>query len=103
MEIKNTNMILSPNLISKKNQAEEGKAGEFDAKLMEACQMFESFFIKEILKTADNISYSENTLFEEGEGEKIFKDMLNDEYAQIMSKGRGIGISQVLYNHLKKD
>ncbi len=103
MEIKNINMPSANSHLTKKTQADESSKESFDVKLMEACQMMESFFVKEILKSADNISYSDNTLFEKGQGELIFKDMLNDEYAQLMSKGNGMGIAQLLYNHLKKD
>lgn len=103
LEIKDITTLSASNLIKVKNQTEDSEEESFDVKLMEACQMMESFFVKEILKSADNISYSDNTLFEKGEGEKIFKDMLNDEYAQLMSKGNGMGIAQLLYNHLKND
>ncbi len=65
--------------------------------------MMESFFIKEILKSGDNVSYSEDTLFAKSSAEKTFKDMLNDEYAQMMSKGKGMGIAEMLYKQLKKD
>lgn len=65
--------------------------------------MMESFFVKEILKAGDNVSYSEDTLFAKSSAEKTFKDMLNDEYSQMMSKGKGMGIADMLYKQLKKE
>ena len=75
-----------------------------DKKLKEACQMLESFFIKEILKTSQNSSFlKEDGFMAPGNEEKTFKDMLNDEYAQMMSRNKGIGIGEMLYRQLKKE
>ncbi len=112
MDIKNVTLSPGNKIIGNKNQTVENKQNkefseilnskiEDDEKLMEACQMLESFFIKEILKSSEGVSYSEGTLFEESEAEKTFKDMLNDEYSQMMSKGRGTGIAEMLYKQLK--
>ena len=74
-----------------------------DKKLLEACQMLESFFVKEVLKSAESTNFSSDENFmSAGSAEKTFKDMLNDEYAQMMAKGRGIGIAEMLYRQLKK-
>lgn len=113
MDINKVNLMSGNNLITSKNTQETKNEKDFldilnekiesDKKLMEACEMLESFFIKEILKSADNVSYSENTMFAEGSAEKTFKDMLNDEYSQMMSRGRGMGIAEMLYKQLKKE
>lgn len=112
IDIKNISLAPSnqTNLIKGQSEKQEidfskilNKKIEDDKKLLEACQMMESFFVKEILKSADGVSYSENTLFAESSAEKTFKDMLNDEYSQMMSKGRGMGIAEMLYKQLKKE
>lgn len=113
VEIKNVSMLPDTKITAKNNNSELkseldfaeilNKQIEDNKKLMEACQMMESFFIKEILKSAENVSYSEDTMFAQSSAEKTFKDMLNDEYSQMMSKGRGLGIAEMLYKQLKKD
>lgn len=113
MDINRVNLISGNNMITSKNTQEIKTEKEFseilnekienDKKLMEACEMLESFFIKEILKSADNVSFTENTMFAEGSAEKTFKDMLNNEYSQMMSRGKGMGIAEMLYKQLKKE
>ncbi len=75
---------------------------EDDKKLMEACKMLESFFIKEILKSANATSFSsEEDFMAPGQSEEMFRDMLHDEYAGMISKGNGIGLADMLYRQLK--
>ncbi|PKM52734.1 MAG: hypothetical protein CVV02_00690 [Firmicutes bacterium HGW-Firmicutes-7] len=45
----------------------------------------------------------ESGLLEKSEGRDIFEDMLYEEYAKDMSKGKGTGLSEMLYRQLSKN
>jgi flagellar protein FlgJ len=79
------------------NKVEKGK--DDDAKLMEACQQFESIFIHQMISQM-RATIPEGGLFEKSQGEKIFQDMLDHEYAQNISKAGGIGLAKILYDQL---
>jgi len=79
------------------NKVEKGK--EDDAKLMDACQQFESIFVHQII-TQMRATIPEGGLFEKSQGEKIFQDMLDEKYAQNISKAGGIGLAKILYDQL---
>lgn len=99
-------------LAPSKIKTEEPDAKEFaeildqkitdDKKLMEACKMLESFFIKEILKSANSTNFAEGSFMAPGQSEEMFRDMLNDEYAEMISRGGGMGLADMLYRQLKK-
>ena len=75
---------------------EKGK--DDDAKLMEACQQFESIFIHQMISQM-RATIPEGGLFEKARG-KDFQDMLDHEYAQNISKAGGIGLAKILYDQL---
>jgi len=67
-----------------------------EKELREACQDFESIFVNMLLKEmrksvpSSSSSYAENT----------FTEMLDEELANEMSKGGGIGIADMMYKQL---
>lgn len=71
----------------------------YQKKLREACQGFESMFIKMMWKEMRNTVH-ENPLFGESQGEKIFRDMLDTELADRMSESGGLGLADVMYDQL---
>ena len=73
-----------------------------DKKLKEACKQFEAYFIKQMFKEMRK-TIPENDFLEKSHGRNIFEDMLDEEYANEASEGRGIGLSQALYKQLSKD
>lgn len=80
---------------------EEAKNNKDDEALKEACKSFESYFIKKIFsEMRSTVQYSKFT--PKSKGEKIFTDMLDDEYAKKGVEGDGIGLSKMLYEQLKK-
>ena len=70
-----------------------------DAKLRQACADFESIFIYFILKSARK-SIPENGLLESSHESKIYKSMLDEQMAQSVAKGGGMGLGQLLYEEL---
>lgn len=81
------------------NKVEKGK--EDDAKLMDACQQFESIFVHQIISQM-RATIPEGGLFEKSQGEKIFQDMLDEKYAENISKAGGIGLAKLLYDQLSR-
>ncbi|MEO5348026.1 MAG: rod-binding protein [Magnetococcus sp. YQC-3] len=66
---------------------------------------FEAMFIKQMLssmrKTVPKSREGEPTLIKENEGEKIFRDLLDGEYAKVMSQRKnGLGLKEALLKYL---
>ena len=82
----------------------ENKPMVEDKELMDACKEFEAYFIKQLLsemkKTVNEAD--EESLFAKSNSQKIFEDMLDDEYAKNISKGQGIGIAKMLYQQMSR-
>ena len=70
-----------------------------DQKAKETAVEFEAFFLSQMLNNMTS-GLQTDTTFGGGESEKIFKDMLNDEYAKSMSRQGGIGIADMVYREI---
>ncbi|MFW5649424.1 MAG: rod-binding protein [Candidatus Alkaliphilus sp. MAG34] len=78
------------------------KHTEDPEKLMEVCKEFESIFINMILKQARNTQQLGG--FEERSyAREIFEEMQDEQMAQCMAKGQGIGLAQELYKQLSRN
>ncbi|MDA3845620.1 MAG: rod-binding protein [Vallitaleaceae bacterium] len=69
--------------------------------LREACREFETYYVQQLYSEMRK-SIPETTLTEKAPGRDIFEDMLFEEYAKETSKGKGVGIAQMLYDQLSK-
>jgi flagellar protein FlgJ len=67
--------------------------------LYEQCREFESIFAKMLLKEMRN-TVEKSGLIDGGWAENVFQDMLDDEYAQSMSKTANFGLADQLYRQL---
>jgi flagellar protein FlgJ len=67
--------------------------------LREAAQEFESLFIQQLFKEMRK-SVSDSDLFGDRDAEKTFQSMLDEEMSIKLSKGGGIGLSDVIYKQL---
>ena len=70
-------------------------------KLFDACKDFESIFIKQMLDSMKK-TVNKGTMLKGGYAEKIYEDMLYDEYAKKMAKTANFGIADTLYRQLAK-
>ena len=70
-----------------------------DKKLMETCKEFESMFIKQMLDSMKK-TVNKSGLIKENMGEKIFDDMLYDEYSKKMASSSRFGIAETMYKQL---
>ena len=72
-----------------------------DKKLMKTCIEFESIFVARMLKEMKKTVHKSNFLHG-GHAEKIFEDMLYDEYALKLSKNSNLGLAKMLYDELSQ-
>lgn len=69
--------------------------------LKEASQQFEAYFINTLLKQMRK-TIEDSGLVEKSEARKMFEQMLDQEYAKEMSKSGSFGISDAIYEAMKK-
>lgn len=59
--------------------------------------MFLTLMVEEMFK-----GISTDTMFGGGEGEKMFRSMMSEEYGKTMAKNGGVGISDMVMNEILK-
>lgn len=113
MNINPTDMLLNQS-IPTKPETTPVKEGEFDAlleeakatgdtsKLREASDALEAVFLNMMLKSMRSSIGETEGMFEKSESEKTFEGMLDEEYANKMSKAGGIGISDMIFDQFQK-
>ena len=72
-----------------------------DAKLLDSCQQFEALMFASMLKEMRN-SVPDNGLIPRSNGEKIFQEALDGEYAASMSRTQSMGLATSLYSQLRQ-
>lgn len=75
-----------------------GKAVE-ESGLRKACAEFESIFIHYMLRAARK-ALPEDGLFDHTNESKIYKSMMDEQLAHVVTKGRGVGLAALLYDGL---
>ena len=78
----------------------KGKGDE--AKLREAANEFEAIFIQQMLKTMRKTSL-ESEFIKKSEGEKIFRSMLDEQYAIISAKSGSLGLGEMIFKQLRSN
>ncbi|MBF0422198.1 MAG: rod-binding protein [Magnetococcales bacterium] len=78
-----------------------------EQRLRQASADFEALFIKQMLSAMRKTIPKDpngSGLIRESQGEKIFRDMLDSEYANMMShrKGGGLGLGEMMFKQLVK-
>ncbi|MBU3917770.1 rod-binding protein [bacterium] len=96
---------MSQNKISRqsaqRNRIDNEGAKEYNRKLREACDGFEEIFVHKMLQVMRN-STEKTGFLSGGRGEEIFQDMLDENYAKMMTKSKSLGLSDLIYEHTKK-
>ena len=72
-----------------------------DKKLQEACKQFETIFLSQML-TQMRKSIPKGKLFGKSREEDMYQDMLAQEQAKVWAESGGIGLSNLLYQQLRK-
>lgn len=78
---------------------EQAKAKK-DKELRDACAAFEGMFMDMMMKTMRKSSM-ESSLIKKSNGEKIFTEMLDQQYVDILAKRSDSGLGDSLYKYLK--
>ena len=73
-----------------------------DARLREASNEFEAIFIQQMLKSMRKTSL-ESDIIKKSEGEKIFRSMLDEQYARLSDKSGSLGLGEMIYQQLKSN
>ena len=109
--ISNGNNIVDYNIV--KDKAQQAQQGEFERalekaleekdekKLKKACSDLEAIFVNMMFKQMRN-TVQKSGLLDGGSAEEMYEDMLFDKYAEEVSKGKGTGLGDVLYQQLAK-
>lgn len=77
---------------------------EDDAELKEACDEFEAYFLELMIKQMEKTTLKdddENSMFKEGQAEKMTKSFLYQGYAELMTDAGGIGLSDQMYEQIQ--
>ena len=72
-----------------------------ERKLREACAGFEALMLKQILSLARQ-SVPKGGLVDGGYGEEMFQSIHDDQMAQKMAGGKGLGFGDMLYRQLSQ-
>jgi len=95
---------LDPKLIPLKGPRQTTLSLRDEQRLRNAAADFESLFIKQMLSSMRKaVPKDENGgLIRESQGEKIFRDMLDSEYANIASRrgSTGMGLGEMMFKQL---
>jgi flagellar protein FlgJ len=70
-----------------------------DEKLHEVSDMYEQHFIREMMKQM-RATVHEGGFIQQSNAEKLFRDQLDDQYAEQWTKSGGIGLSKMIYEQL---
>lgn len=109
--VSNGNNIMDYNNI--KGKLQEAEQGEFektlqkameekdDKKLKKACSDLEAVFLNMMFKQMRN-TVQKSDFLNGGYAEEMYEDMLYEKYAEEISKGRGTGLGDMLYEQLSK-
>ena len=78
----------------------KAKADFEDKRLKEAADGFEEIFVHKLLQVMRS-TIPEDGLISGGHGEKIFRDMLDQNYAKLITKSGALGLSKIIYENTK--
>ncbi len=97
------NLTVDPNTLMSSNKANSLQStlskSKDNEKLLQSCQDFEAMFIKQMLSSMKQ-TVNKSGFIKENMGEKIFDDMLSDEYSKKMASTSGFGIAEMMYKQL---
>ena len=80
----------------------DAKGKDDEAKLREAANEFEAIFIEQMLKTMRKTSL-ESDFIKKSEGEKLFRSMLDEQYAILSAKSGRLGLGEMIFQQLRSN
>ncbi len=73
----------------------------YNKKLRNACDGFEEIFVHKLFQVMRSTT-DKDTLLYGGRGEEIFQDMLDENYAKLITQSRALGLSDLIFEQTKK-
>lgn len=72
-----------------------------DVELKKACDDFESYFIQLMFKEMRKTVNEDQGIIKKSQGEKIFRDLLDEQTSKLLTANGGIGLSNMMYMQMK--
>ncbi|MDT8445494.1 MAG: rod-binding protein [bacterium] len=89
-------------LANRKNAVEgDAEKAQFNKELKVASDGFEEIFTKKMLQSMRSNVFKSDFI-SGGAGEEIFQDMLDENYSQLLTRTRSLGLSDWIYENTKK-
>lgn len=79
--------------------ATEKISGRVDARLQDACEQFESYFIAQLMSETQ-AQLPRDGIIPRSDAQQTFQEMLNQTYAAEMSHAHGFGLAEMLYRQI---
>ncbi len=73
----------------------------YNKNLKKACDGFEELFVHKLLQVMRETT-EKSGFISGGRGEEIFQDMLDENYAKLITKTGTLGLSDLIFEHTKK-
>ncbi|HAR61953.1 MAG: hypothetical protein DKM50_10785 [Candidatus Margulisiibacteriota bacterium] len=105
MDLTNTNSLMISNSYDEQrykksvSNSSDTKSNDL-AKTEKATKEFEAYFINYMFKEMKK-TIPQGGLFSKNDGEKIFEEMRDQKYAEMMANRGGIGLSRIMTEHLR--
>lgn len=93
-------LVESGRTVQKPLKAEGQSADKNNAAVKKAAREFEALFTSMMLKSMRG-TVGKDTVTGGGNGEEIYRSMLDQEYANLMAANGGIGLAQMIERQLK--
>ena len=71
-----------------------------DAALMHAAQEFEGYFLQMMFRAMRATVHSDDGILPQSETQRIFQDMLDEQFAIAAAQGGGMGLAQQIFNQM---
>lgn len=94
-----SNSLQSANASSLQSSLSSVGENPDEEQLMNVCKSFEAYFVQKVIEQVKT-SILDNEE-EDGEYMKYFGDMMNEQYANIITENGGVGLAQQLYDSMK--
>jgi len=73
------------------------------ARMKEAARAFEAHFINMMFKQMRATIHHSGGVFERSQTEKLFQEMLDEQFAEIAVENNGFGLAREIYEQLKRN
>ncbi|MCL2564687.1 MAG: rod-binding protein [Defluviitaleaceae bacterium] len=85
------------------DELENALASGESAKMKEAARAFEAHFINMMFKQMRATIHHSGGIFERSQTEKLFQEMLDEQFAEIAAKNDGFGLAREIYEQLRRN